>query len=138
MSFLKYRIEVLLLQEFEIPSDANHFCFSDQDWRRESSNGNLALTDSMISQFIIMNMLHKDITVEEASSNQFIDIQQSEMMQLARPLSNKKDGFKFSALVKDTNKSVMINDQTIFSIDMHDLSMMNILVVHDEGKSHDF
>ena len=80
-----------------------------------------------------MNLLHKDITVEELSSNQFIDIQQSEMMQLARPLSKKKDGFKFNAIVKDKKKPVLINGQMIFSIDINDLSMMNILVVHDEG-----
>lgn len=87
----------------------------------------------MISQFIVMNMLHKDITVEEASSGQNIDIQQSEMMQLARPLSGKKDGFKFSATVKDTKKPALVNGQQQFSLDISDLSMMNILVVHDEG-----
>ena len=88
----------------------------------------------MISQFIIMNMLQNDITVQELSSDQSVDIQQSEMMQLARPLSNKKEGFKFSAIAKDTKKPAMINGQMMFSIDINDLSMMNILVVHDEGK----
>lgn len=89
----------------------------------------------MMSQFIVMNMLHKDITVEEGSSEQMIDVQRSEMMQLARPLSGKKDGFKFSATVKDPKQPVMVNGQSVFSLDINDLSMMNILVVHDEGMS---
>ena len=108
-------------------------CLSGQDWKSETAGGNLGLTDMMMSQFIIMNMLHKDITVEELSSEQIIDIQQSEMMQLARPLSGKKDGFKFNAMLKDTKKAVMINGQMILAMDLNDLSMMNILVVHDEG-----
>ena len=87
----------------------------------------------MTSQFIIMNMLHKDITVEETSSGQAVDVQQSEMMQIAKSSRGKKDAFKFDALIKDSKKQVLINGQSIFTLDINDLSLMNILVVHNEG-----
>ena len=90
----------------------------------------------MMSQFIIMNMFHKDITVEEVSVGQVIDVQQSEMLQLARPTSAKKDGFKFKAMLKDSNKQVLVNGQQILSLDLNDISMVNILVVHDDGKCY--
>lgn len=106
-----------------------------QDWRAETAGGSLKLTDFMVTQFIVMNMFNKDITVEETSSGQIIDVQKSEMLQLARPTSGRKEAFKFKAILKDSSKKVLVNGQDPFSLDPSDITMMNILVVHEEGQN---
>ena len=126
-------VAVSIIEELTISSI---FSQTGQDWRAETAGGSLKLTDFMVTQFIVMNMFNKDITVEETSSGQIIDVQKSEMLQLARPTSGRKEAFKFKAILKDSSKKVLVNGQDPFSLDPSDITMMNILVVHEEGNEH--
>ena len=107
---------------------------SGQNWQEESAGGTLKLSNFMMSQFIIMNMFNKDITIEEMSSGQVIDVQQSDMLVLARP-TGRREAIKFKAILKDSKKKALVNGQDPLLLDTSDLSVMNILVVHEEGGS---